>query len=477
MDETSGNPYNRPMDRTDPRSFARRFVDRSRQLVLAEVQPTPSQLQRGLELHADATVIDVYCGNAFTNARAWFYTGPMLRWALDHMDPSLDEADRRQRANEIRDALTSWRALEYTAETQMQEAFRIAVDAAGVDLASDNVMPKTFSGRDSAPAPARFWYEAVKAVARASCLYDRLPVIEKLTDLSQLPEIRTRGNLAVHWHFADTHMIYDVAADDPAAQAADGFALADPVENLNLFYGMGFRLAQLVNGGHGVVGSGHYAEGDRGLTDLGRAVVARMNELGMVIDLSHSGSRTILDIIAASEEPVIGTHFGCRSVTVSGKSPSRNITDEAMKAVADRGGLVGVTVAPNLVGGYEVDNFHRHLQHAVNVIGADHVCIGTDEGALGPATEPDELIAYETPSSFAEERRTGDGLLQIKDTARYLSYTREPQAMGWTNWPYWATVAMVTRGFAEADIRKIIGENYLRVAGAITDKTPRGPLI
>ena len=56
-------------------------------------------------------------------------------------------------------------------------------------------------------------------------------------------------------------MIYDVAADDPAAQAACGFAIADPVENLNLFYGMGFRLAQLVNGGHSVVGSGIVADG------------------------------------------------------------------------------------------------------------------------------------------------------------------------------------------------------------------------
>ena len=78
-----------------------------------------------------------------------------------------------------------------------------------------------------------------------------------------------------------------------------------------------------------------------------------------------------------------------------------------MKAVAERGGLVGITVAPNLVGGYEVDNFQRHLRHAVDLIGADHVCIGTDEAAIDPAAEPDDLVAYERPASLVEERGHG----------------------------------------------------------------------
>ena len=242
----------------------------------------------------------------------------------------------------------------------------------------------------------------------------------------------------------------------------------DPIENLNFIYGLGFRSSQLANARRNKVGCGHAVDDDTGLTDLGRAVVRRMNELGMIVDLSHSGPQTALDTARTSDGPVIATHFGCRSVSVGGKSKHRNITDETMKVVADRGGLVGIVQAPNLLGGHGFEPFFRHLDYAVKLIGVDHVCIGSDMSPCGQWAEPAEIVER----AKAAQRAWEYGPLRKQ---RQLEY--EAHAMSWVNWPYWASVGLVCRGYSDEGIRRIIGENFIRVAGSILNKRLRGELI
>ena len=94
-----------------------------------------------------------------------------------------------------------------------------------------------------------------------------------------------------------------------------------------------------------------------------------------------------------------------------------------------------------------------------------------------PAAEPAELLDYENPESFLDAQTEGRDRLQILGTKEYLNFEVSPKSMSWSNWPYWSSVAMVCRGYAEDDIRKIVGGNFLRVAGSILDKQPHGPLI
>ena len=86
-------PYDHSMSSTDARSFASQYMEQGKERVLAEVHPLASQLQQGLELHADATVVDVYCGSTFINWRAGFFTEPMLNWAKQRMEESPPERE------------------------------------------------------------------------------------------------------------------------------------------------------------------------------------------------------------------------------------------------------------------------------------------------------------------------------------------------------------------------------------------------
>ena len=202
---------------------------------------------------------------------------------------------------------------------------------------------------------------------------------------------------------------------------------------------------------------------DTGITELGRAVIQRMNELGMIIDLSHSGYKTTLDAIQASQEPVLISHTACRSLAVGGKSKYRNATDEAIKGVADKGGMIGIITVANLLGGYGVETFYRHKTGRSRSRGY-RIRSGSD-GKIGGAAE---MVEIQRPTQFLAKG--------LKGTQAYWKWETEPRALNLTTAPY-ITVGLVARGYSDDDIRKIIGGNFIRVATAIMDKSPRGRLI
>ncbi len=140
-----------------------------------------------------------------------------------------------------------------------------------------------------------------------------------------------------------------------------------------------------------------------GLSTAGFEAVEAMNELGILIDLSHFGRRTAMDAITASTQPVAFTHTGSYSLA---KHP-RHRTDEEMKAVADTGGVVGVFIMPYLAEGRQPtgDDVVRHIEHILNVVGEDHVSMGTD-GSLSPVDLTPEF-KENFRKSTAERKRNG----------------------------------------------------------------------
>lgn len=233
-----------------------------------------------------------------------------------------------------------------------------------------------------------------------------------------------------------------------------GFQGAEPMQQnfhyVSIFHALGVRLVQLTYNEQNRLGYGCLEPDDRGLTHFGIQVVRELNRLGMVVDVSHAGIKTSLDTVEVSSHPIIASHANARAL----RDNPRNLTDEQMKAIAARGGVVGLAsfadfVADTHQGQPTIDQWIDHIVYAADLIGIDHVGIGTDaldaRGATGIWWNANTKRKYPEQCGAMDEHMHGiDGF------------------ESWFDFPC-LTDRLLQRGFAEDDVRKIIGGNFLRV--------------
>jgi membrane dipeptidase len=154
------------------------------------------------------------------------------------------------------------------------------------------------------------------------------------------------------------------------------------VEDVDAFYRIGQRVSQLTYY-HNRLGGGSTDARDLGLTAYGGEVVTRMNQLGMAVDVSHCGDRTTLDAIDASKNPTLVTHSNCRALV---PGTARCKTDEAIRRLAVKGGVMGVTMIRFFVGGgglVTMENVLDHMDHIARIAGVEHVGLGSDRDLDG----------------------------------------------------------------------------------------------
>jgi membrane dipeptidase len=150
------------------------------------------------------------------------------------------------------------------------------------------------------------------------------------------------------------------------------------MDDVDEFYRMGQRLTQITYNSENHLGDGCKVSQDRGLTVFGADVVTRMNSVGMAIDVSHSGQRTSLDVIAASKKPVLITHSNCRALA---PGVARCKPDEVIRASARKGGVLGITAVRQFVrdgNPVTIEDVLNHFDHAVKLVGVEHVGLGSD---------------------------------------------------------------------------------------------------
>jgi membrane dipeptidase len=183
-----------------------------------------------------------------------------------------------------------------------------------------------------------------------------------------------------------------------------GFQNTDMIDRdiarLDMFYRLGIRIVQLTYNDRNFVGDGCLEQANAGLSQFGREVVARMNTLGVAVDLSHCGTQTTADGIAASTKPPLITHSGCREVY---RHP-RSKEDRELKAMADKGGVVGIYFMPFIgpgPGAPTVEMLLRQIDHAIKVCGVDHVGIGSDLSTTPIEETPEYLREHK---SFVDTR-------------------------------------------------------------------------
>ena len=225
------------------------------------------------------------------------------------------------------------------------------------------------------------------------------------------------------------------------------------VERIELFRKLGVRVMQLSYNRKSPFAAGVMEPNGGGLTALGHEAVKQMNALGVAIDLSHANAQTTSDALAASSKPVIMTHAGCVSV----HPHPRNKTDEQLRALAAKGGVVGIYDLPYLTASPKqpsVDDYMAHMEHALKVVGEDHVGVGSDVGIDPFDTSPKGMAEF---NKFEEQRQKSGLAAPEEDRPTYVVGLNLPRKI--------EVIAdqLLKRGYSTRAAEKVIGENFARV--------------
>ncbi len=253
----------------------------------------------------------------------------------------------------------------------------------------------------------------------------------RATRAAHIGQAKSEGKMAVIFGFQNATM------------------LGGQVENLDPLFELGTRCIQLTYNSRNLLGDGCTERTNAGLSDFGVGVVERMNELGIIVDLSHCGRRTSSDGIEVSRKPPAFTHTFCEALY---RDHPRAKTDELIRAMSDRGGMTGIAALGYFIGASpdtSIEDYLNHVDHAVKVGGIDHVGLATDYEIRG-------IKAWATRETWYEPR-----LKSFKPTYN-------------VRWPPWiegldeperfrnVARGLERRGYAHGDILGLLGGNWLR---------------
>ena len=266
---------------------------------------------------------------------------------------------------------------------------------------------------------------------------DNADILRPVTCLADIAAAKDEGRVGVILGFQNT------------------WAIEDRIERLELFHGLGVRVIQMTYNTQNLVGAGCWESHDGGLSDYGRDVLAEMNRLGIVADLSHVGSQTAADVVEASERPVVYSHVCPHALNPH----PRNKTDEQIRAIVERGGLVGITLLPWFLradGDASRDDYLRAIEHVIGVAGEEHVAIGTDfmQG-----------YGIEFLTWLRRDKGVGRPLAPMPDPDKPL--VDAPSGLERIDTLPALTSAMEERSWTETRIERVLGLNWLRLLGDV----------
>jgi microsomal dipeptidase-like Zn-dependent dipeptidase len=259
--------------------------------------------------------------------------------------------------------------------------------------------------------PARTWtsllqrslWHAEKLKGFAERSGGRLRVIASPADLDRLLADRQSGN-AVVGGMLSIEGLQDIEGN---------------IANLDVLHAAGFRMAGLAHFFDNDVAGSMHGVAKGGLTALGREVVLRMEALGMVVDIAHASHATVAEVLAMATRPVVSSHGGVQATCKA----NRNLSDDEIRGVAKTGGVIGIGYWSGAICSTSPQAVARAMAHVRDIVGIDHVGLGSDfDGATTTGFDASQVAAV--------------------------------------------TQALLNGGFSEADIRKVMGDNVLRVLRA-----------
>ena len=232
-----------------------------------------------------------------------------------------------------------------------------------------------------------------------------------------------------------------------------GWQNASPIENdinrLALFHELGVRIIQITYNERNLVGNGCYERTDEGLSRFGQDVVREMNRLGILVDLSHVGDQTTLDAAELSGQPVACTHANARGFF----EHPRNKTDDALRLIAERGGVIGANAFPPFLrNGFEstLSDYVDAIEDLIERVGIDHVGIGTD-------------YTQNQPKEFFDWIFSQQGTKKMDVSDAYPENLLHPAGMETPDSLSNVAAELRSRGYRADDISKLLGGNWLRL--------------
>jgi len=400
-------------------------ITKAREVGLGILKPTPRELEHGLRLHAESLVFESY--------------GFAPRCAIDGdaFVAAMRSGAAEVELSDLREEMMMARCATNAAERkEFLDAFR----AAGVTCIFQNAGEE---GND----PMRL----LKRLAHFTSATDAMrEEMFKAVSPDDVVAAKKSGRLCLCFTGNGTPLVQQWNS------------VRDELRHVRLFHQLGIRMMHLTYNRRNPLGDGCGEATDGGLSDFGRAAIEEMNRVGVIVDVAHSGWRTSLEAAKASKKPMVASH----TVAAALNRHIRAKPDEVIRAICDTGGLVGICCISNFLGGKgDLSAMLDHIDYVVKTFGADHVAIGTD-------------IAYISRNDAAErakipkqESRAAVSLAQARWEALWPrgslggGRAESESGLSWTNWPLF-TVGLVQRGHSDEVIRKILGENILRVLRA-----------
>lgn len=400
------------------------IIKQYREVALRILKPSQRDIEHGMELHKNSIVCESY---GFSPRAA--VDGDAVKAAIES---GASDA-------ELRDMTEDMRMTRYAECPKEREEYMMAWEAAGVTCILQNAGEEGNSVLRLIKRLARYTYG---------------------TDMMRDFMIRAvTPDDIVAAKEQNKHCLYLMTNGVPLPQ--DWNSVEDELRYIRVFFQLGCRMMHLTYNRRNMIGDGCAEPANAGLSDFGKAVVAEMNRVGVIVDIAHSGWQTSFDAAKASEKPMVASHSGCAALNPH----HRCKPDEVIRAIVDTGGFIGICCVPAFLGGSgDINAMLNHIDHVVKKFGADHVTIGTD-------------VSYNSSASGDEYRkipkrrrsRSGWEMLWQPNDPLFAPEWRLPDqrdSMAWTNWPLF-TVGLVQRGYSDDDIQKILGGNVLRVARAV----------
>ncbi len=282
--------------------------------------------------------------------------------------------------------------------------------------------------------PKQHEQKAYDSALESILAYDRhirknQDLLIKATTSADIHRAKTTKRLALFYYFQNTTQF------------------GRDLNRIDLFYQLGVRSCQLTYNHQNWVGTGCKERFAGGLSRFGIELVEKMNNTGMLIDISHASERTMADTIQASKKPIIISHTGCMTVYQN----IRNTQDDSIRKLADKGGVIGICQIRPFITSQKRGNlqhYFKHVRHAIRVAGIDHVCIGSDR---------DHRIIQDTPEEMNLLHQEEGPNFVNDDWPLYMSSLNGPRRMEVVR------DGLQKMGLSYTDIEKVMGLNLLRI--------------